>query len=81
MPSGNPVGGAKSNNWYWYLFAWWGYPAHSYSWGGAADLADHEWLHGNLWIMQHTKDEETSYSYWRQVHAHLAAWVWVPVNG
>jgi len=41
---------AQSNNWYWYIFSWYGYPAHSYSWGGAANLADHEWRHGATFL-------------------------------
>jgi hypothetical protein len=40
----------QSNDWYWYLYSWWGYPAHSYSWGGAFNLADHEWLRGATFL-------------------------------
>lgn len=41
---------AQSNNWYWYIFSYYGYPAHSYSWGSAFDLADHEWRHGAIFL-------------------------------
>jgi len=42
---GNPIN-ERSNDWYWYNGSWWGIPVHSYSWGGAYDLAYHELWHG-----------------------------------
>ena len=46
---GNPVS-SRSNDWFWYNGSWWGIPVHSYSWGGAFDLAEYERRNGATFL-------------------------------
>jgi RHS repeat-associated protein len=49
----NPVN-ARADDYYWYNGSWWGVAVHSYSWGGAFNLADHERQHGAQFLRYST---------------------------